>query len=283
MIVSPSQTVQNSVLIRVDETFPRTSFPLPLSSVPKIAENRLPHVVGACNGLVFLQGWRPEPPGCVVAKHDRLGRLVAVLWNPCIWKSKVIRVPKLSDWPFQTVIGLGSHPHNFDPRVVKIDHVPATRTRWKIQVYSLRSGIWNDIAALRVHSQIVLTSYQMTIDDHIYFLAFRFETRPRDLHLSILINFDLTTQTYSKVLFPNALARSDITAVGLSQLNGDPVVIQEPELMLYSVWQMDRHLKFTTYLHPMLQYICCLASDRQLDLYSLLTPQLMKTTLCFMI
>ncbi|MFS8005927.1 putative F-box domain-containing protein [Helianthus anomalus] len=213
MIVSPSQTVQNFVLIRVDETFPRTSFPLPLPTVSEIAENRLPHVVGACNGLAWV-----------------------VLWNPCIRKSKVIWVPRLSDWLFQTVIGLGSHPHNFDLRLVKIDHVPATHTRWKIQVYNLRSGIWNDIAASRVRSQIVLTSYQTTIDGHIYFLAFRVETRPRDLHLSMLIDFDLTTQKYSEVLFPDALARSDITVVGLSQLNGDPFVIQEPELMLYSVW-----------------------------------------------
>ncbi|GKD36158.1 reverse transcriptase domain-containing protein, partial [Tanacetum coccineum] len=129
---------------------------------------------------------------------------MVALWNPAIKKSVGIVIPNE-----YTAIGFGVCPETSDPKVVKINTIDLLTVHWEVEVYSLSSRVWKSVSNGPAFKSCDLMLDQVTIDGYIYWLAMDKNNLCDSLKTKFIISYDLKSDKFGEVCFPDSLVQSD--------------------------------------------------------------------------
>ncbi|GJV30431.1 F-box domain containing protein [Tanacetum coccineum] len=166
-----------------DNTFPGQKFPLTAPEPLKLLRHAKP--LGSVDGLVCFYGW-----------YKDLKKRV-VLWNPSVRKCVGIPIPNVLYSPKgYTRIAFGVCPDTNDPKLVKIDVVKTPSICWEVQVFTLSSCVWKTVYTGAPFKSCDLVWDHVFIDGFIYWRSSG----------SFIISFDLKSDKFGEVCFPDRLA-----------------------------------------------------------------------------
>jgi F-box interacting protein len=219
-----------------DDTFPQHKFSL----IAPIQRGRTPpEVIGVSQGLFCLYRSDADETSSDV-----------VLWNPSMRKSIDVVATKVKGRGYSNVIGFGVCPRTSDPKLVHINYeytgyLDTTPPFWRAEVYTLSSGAWRGIPTInRPRNTIVMTWFQVAIDEFIYWLAIDSAyVYPKYVTYNLIMSFDMTNEEFTEIPFPDSLANARGGSLAISKINGSLAVLEtigEAKKEVFGVWMMER-------------------------------------------
>ncbi|XP_071705073.1 F-box/kelch-repeat protein At3g23880-like [Rutidosis leptorrhynchoides] len=137
---------------------------------------------------------------------------VAIIWNPWIRKSVTVTFPNFDYRNYGDVVGFGVCPKTNDPKLVhvKFPRKSLENETWKVEVFSLSSGIWKSHSFTKISDLLLCESIRPSrpsecVDGFIYWCA----SNKDDNHNRswVIISFDLTNEEFGVIYLPDSLAR----------------------------------------------------------------------------
>ncbi|GJS69850.1 F-box domain containing protein [Tanacetum coccineum] len=162
--------------------------------------------------------------------------MMAVIWNPSIWKSVSIVIPNVSHYPGYTVIGFGVCPDDTsDPTLVKINvnkiKIPYT---WVVEVFTLSTRVWKTVYRGTPFKSCDFRWHHVFIDGIIYWNTV---SSYEGLWSNYVISFDLATEKFGEgSLSERLLSTNDLGVAKVNESLGLLEYYIEGEIWVCGVW-----------------------------------------------
>ena len=217
--------VKKHISVIDNDTFPQKKFHLTAPLCVHLLSSG-GSVLGSSNGLICFHG---------IYRDIGFKTNMVALWNPAIKKSVGIVIPN-----GYTAIGFGVCPDTSDPKVVKINSIDIPTVHWEVEVYSLSSRVWKSVSKGPAFKSCDLMQDQVTIYGFIYWLAMDNNNLCVELNTKFIISYDLKSDKFGEVCFPDSLVNSD--ALMVSKVNESLGVLEyhhDNDGEVCGVWVMD--------------------------------------------
>ncbi|MFS8020194.1 putative F-box domain-containing protein [Helianthus anomalus] len=213
-----------------DDAFPRHKVPL---TVP-VPVDMLKHsrIIGSSHGLL-----------CLYSDYGE----TAVVWNISVSKAVAVNVPNVGDY-YQcgAVLGFGVCGETNDPKIVKITPMDSTSSiPWQIDVFTLSTRAWRRPYSTNLPRKSLnfdCSLLGVVVDGDFCWLATdRITMDGERRYINLIISFDLTSEEFTEINLPDALAHLEGLHLSMLKLRESLVLIQGYLCNdhVFHVWMME--------------------------------------------
>ncbi|XP_050210890.1 F-box protein CPR1-like [Mercurialis annua] len=193
-------------------------------------------IAGSCHGLVCLSD----------GMNNRL-----IVWNPAIGEFITTSLRELCDGSTHFV-GFGFDSKNNSYKVVRIAYINKIFKEGLIQpfveIFELNSNAWKTITVKNLNYNLYNSDYSAYLNGAVHWFAKIYWKIGRRM---MIASFDLSTEVFEELMFPNALAESSDPHLSLSVYRQSLTLIHYEEFIFYdescisytkcSIWVMKEY------------------------------------------
>ncbi|KAJ0568608.1 putative F-box domain-containing protein [Helianthus annuus] len=200
-----------------DDAFPRHKVSLTVPApVDMLKHSR---IIGSSHGLM-----------CLYSDYGE----TAVVWNISIRKAVAVNVPNVGDYyRYEAVLGFGVCGETSDPKIVKITPIVMDSTSsmpWQIDVFTLSTGAWRRPYSTNLPRKSLnfdCSLLGVVVDgDFCWLVTDRITMDGERRSINLIISFDLTSEEFTEINLPDALAHFQCRHLSMSKLRESLVLIQ---------------------------------------------------------
>ncbi|XP_050218358.1 F-box protein At3g07870-like [Mercurialis annua] len=154
------------------------------------AQNRYFRVLGSCKGLICL------------ADDLTVFTNTYVFWNPLIRRFKRLPVPNFTYGDFDAFIGFGFDSVGSDFKLLRFVMFAALEgpgePQPRVEVFSLKSGVWKDITQIAPKYEIYTKGSQAFVNGFIHFMGYRGDE-------NVILRFHVGDEVFRRIKLPGSL------------------------------------------------------------------------------